>query len=113
MNWKGFGHGLIYITILASGLLRVGSVPGERSFQVPQKRQTGKVTIREMKQTVSYIRWPVATTVINTVSHYLISKEEDKKICNRVRPWAPFHTARPQLFVFGSSPLVSTALHLC
>jgi len=112
MNWKGFGHGLIYNTILASGLLRVGSVPGEKSFQVPQKGQTGKVKRKETKQTALYTRWPMATTVISTINHYLISTEKDKKICNRVGPRTPFQTARPQLFVFGSSPLISTAMHL-
>jgi hypothetical protein len=87
MNWKGFGHGLIYNTILASGLLREGSVPGEKSFQVSQKGQTGKVKSKETtKQTASYTRWPMATTVITMVIHYLISIKKDKKICNRVGP---------------------------
>ena len=112
MNWKGFGHGLIYNTILASGLLRVGSVPSEKSFQVPQKGQAGKVKSTETKRTASYTRRPMATTVINMVNHYLISIEKDKKICNRVGPQAPFQTAKLQLFVLGSSPLISTAWHL-
>jgi len=87
MNWKGFGHGLIYNTILASGLLREGSGPGQQSFQVPQKGQTGKAKSKETKQTASYTRWPMATTAMNKVNHYLIS-EKDKEICNRVGPWA-------------------------
>jgi hypothetical protein len=112
MNWKGFGHGLIYNTILVSGLLREGSVPGEKSFQVSQKGQTGKVKSKETKQTASYTRWPMATTVTNTVNHYLISIKKDKKICKRVRAQAAFQTAMPQLFVLGSSPLINTAWHL-
>jgi len=95
MNWKGFGHGLIYNTILASGLLRVGSGPGEQSFQVPQKGQTSKVKSKETKQTASHTRWPIATTAMITVNHYLISTEKDKGICNAVGPRAPFQTTRP------------------
>jgi hypothetical protein len=90
----------------------MGSVPAEKSFQVPQKEQTGKVKSKKTKQTASYTRWSMATPVTNMVNHYLISIEKDKKICNRVGSWAPFQTTRHQLFVLDSSPLISTALHL-
>jgi hypothetical protein len=95
MNWTGFGHGLIYNTILVSGLLRAGSGSGEQSFQVPQKGQTSKVKSKETKQTASYTRWLMATTAMNMVNHYLISTKKDKEICNRVGPQAPFQTTRP------------------
>lgn len=65
MNWKGIGHGLIYNTILASGLLTAGSGPSEKSFWASQKGQTSKVKSKEMKQTASHTRWPLATTAIN------------------------------------------------
>ena len=48
----------------------------------------------------------MATTVINTVSHYLISKEEDKKIHKESGPGPPSRPPGPT-YLYSVPPLSS------
>jgi len=113
MKWKEFGHGLIYITILTSGLLRMGSVPGKKIFSGSPERadRQGENQGNEADSIIyKMANGHNCHQHGKSLPNFQGGRQEDTQ---RVRPWAPFQTARPHLFVFGSSPLISTALHLC